>query len=99
MLSKIEILKFLKENKAFLFENYHITKIGIFGSYAREEQSEISDIDILVEFEDGTENLFEIKRDLKDFITRGFDKQVDICREKYIKPIFKDYILKDAIYA
>lgn len=99
MLNKSEILEFLKENKTLLFEDYHITKIGVFGSYARGEQTDNSDIDILVEFADGTENLFEIKRDLKGFIGGSFNKQVDICREKYIKPIFREYILKDAVYA
>ena len=51
MLSLAEILKILKENKPFLRQNYSVTKLGIFGSFARGDQSKKSDIDILAEFE------------------------------------------------
>jgi len=47
-LKQIEYI--LKNKKSFLAEKYHVSKIGVFGSYVRNQQTDISDIDILVEF-------------------------------------------------
>ncbi len=54
MKTKIQILEFLSQNKKVLRDKYHIVRIGLFGSYAREEQNPESDIDLLVEFEENT---------------------------------------------
>lgn len=93
------ILSYLTTNKDFLTRKYHITKIGLFGSYARGEENNDSDIDIIVEFEEGTQNLYEIKKDLNNYLNSIFKLKIDICRERYIKPYFKKEILKEAIYA
>jgi predicted nucleotidyltransferase len=98
MKSKDQILSFLSQNKKMFRDRYHITRIGIFGSYARGDQNLSSDIDLLVEFEDNTQNLYELKRQLKKFFRERLNIEVDICREKYIKPRFKKSILKEAIY-
>jgi len=47
-----EIQKILAKHKRELYEKYKIKEIGIFGSFARGEEKEGSDIDILVEFEE-----------------------------------------------
>jgi predicted nucleotidyltransferase len=99
MTTKEQILTFLSLNKDLLREKFHVIRIGLFGSYARGDQNKDSDIDFLIEFEDNTENLYEIKRQLKKFIREKLNMEVDICREKYIKPRFKKSILKEAIYA
>ncbi len=99
MLSKENIIGFLIKNKQFLKNNYHLNKIGIFGSFVRDEQKENSDIDFLVEFEKDTECLFEIKYELKKFLQSSFDRNVDICREKYLKPYIRNYILEETLYA
>lgn len=96
--SRNEILSFLENNKVYLREHFKVTKIGIFGSYANGTQTEESDIDIILEFEDQTCDLFDKKLELKKFFGEKFGKHIDICREKAIKPIFRDYILKQAIY-
>jgi len=75
-----------------------LKKLGIFGSYARNEQTPTSDLDLLVEFEDNTHNLTDVKDFLRKEIQSVFSIPVDICREKYIKPIFRQQILSDAIY-
>ena len=74
-------------------------KIGIFGSIARGEQNEKSDIDLIVEFKDNTPDLYTIKQQLKNEIQSKFNLPVDICREKYIKSIFKNQILTEVKYA
>ncbi|MCU0645542.1 MAG: nucleotidyltransferase domain-containing protein [bacterium] len=98
MLTKEIILAFLKEHFHTLKSNYHIIRIGLIGSFARDEQNENSDIDLLVEFEPGTEDIFDVKTNFKHFLKSKFDRDIDICREKYIKPFIKDYILKEVIY-
>ncbi len=93
------MLDYLWQHKPQLLAQYHLSKIGIFGSFARGEQTGASDIDLIVEFEAGTENLTQIKQSLKKLIEQQFHLEVDICREKYIKPYYKKRILKDAIFA
>ncbi|RPH33242.1 MAG: hypothetical protein EHM93_05865 [Bacteroidales bacterium] len=85
-------------NKDRFQRKYHLKRIGVFGSFARGEQTEKSDIDILIEFEEGTDNLYELKQKLRSEIQSIFKLPVDICREKYIKPFFRDQILQEAKY-
>lgn len=99
MLTSNEIMQFLKSNKSFLKEKYHCKEIGLFGSFARNEQSELSDIDILVEFEKDTPNLFETEQALKAYLKNKFGREIDICSRKWIKPIFKSIVLKETLYA
>jgi predicted nucleotidyltransferase len=99
MLSSAEILNFLKQNKPVLQEKYHCNQIGLFGSFARGEQAETSDIDILVVFEPNTKNLYDTEISLKKYLEKQFNRKVDICAQKWINPIFKPLILKEAVYA
>lgn len=99
MTETTQILNYLRINKDRFQKEYHLKRIGIFGSFARGEQTEKSDIDILVEFEDGTENLYDLKQMLRNEIQSIFRVPVDICREKYIRPSFKDQILREVKYA
>ena len=99
MRTRDQILTFLAQNKKLLRDKYHIIRIGIFGSYARGDQKINSDIDLLVEFEDNTQDLYELKLQLKDFFRTKLGIEVDVCREKYIKPRIKKSILKETIYA
>ena len=98
MLTQQNILDFLKENKAFLQKEFHIMKIGVFGSFARNEQSLNSDIDILIELENNVSNVFDLKWALRDFLKTKFNREVDICNAKHIKSYAREYVLKDAIY-
>ena len=50
MIGKNIVLKYLKEYKKQHLKDYHIKKIGIFESLARDENTHSSDIDIVVEF-------------------------------------------------
>ena len=99
MRTRDQILTFLTQNKKLFRDKYHIIRIGIFGSYARGDQNLKSDIDLLVEFEDNTQDLYDLKLQLKDFFRTKLGIEVDICREKYIKPRIKKSILKETIYA
>jgi uncharacterized protein len=94
-----QILNFLAQNKKLLRDKYHIVRIGLFGSYARGEQNSDSDIDLLVEFEENTQELYDLKLQIKDFFKASLGLEVDICREKYIKARIKSSILNETVYA
>jgi len=99
MLTSADILVFLRQNKIMFRDNFGIRKIGLFGSYAREEQTENSDIDILIEMDPTTEDIFDKRLHLRELLRKQFAKNVDVCHLQAIRPIFKNIILKDAIYA
>lgn len=72
---------------------YNPVKIGIFGSFARDEDNESSDIDILVDFE-AEISLFDlggIKYDLTEILNRP----IDIVTERSVNEKIKDSIYKD----
>ncbi|MBW8352048.1 nucleotidyltransferase domain-containing protein, partial [Bacillus sp. IITD106] len=52
MLSQQEILHELTKKLQILQRNYGVKRIGLFGSYSRDEQTNESDIDILVDFKE-----------------------------------------------
>jgi len=97
-LNQSQILQYLSANKHNISRKYHLKKLGIFGSYARNEQTPKSDLDLLIEFEDNTPDLTGKKDFLRKEIQSVFHIHVDICREKYIKPVFRQLILSDVIY-
>ena len=99
MHSKEDILRFLADNKEFFKRTFGIVRIGLFGSYSRGDQTEMSDVDLVVEFEPGTENLFEKKLELKKFISEKLGITPDICREKYIKKRLRSNIIQETRYA
>jgi predicted nucleotidyltransferase len=99
MKTKDQILTFLSQNRKLFRDKFHIVRIGLFGSYVREEQKPNSDIDLMVEFEENTQDLYELKIQLKEFFQMQLGMDIDICREKYIKPRFKNSILKETVYA
>jgi len=98
MNSKEEILDFLHKNYVEITTKYHLTKLGVFGSFIRDEQRADSDVDILIEIEEGTQNIHDLKVSLHDYLSISFERSVDVAREKYLKPYAKEIILKDTIY-
>lgn len=98
MKTKDQILNFLSQNKKLFRDKFHIIRIGLFGSYARGEQNTNSDIDLLVEFEENTQDLYDLKLQIREFFQIQLGLDVDICREKYLKPRIKNSILKETIY-
>ena len=77
---------------------YHLTDIALFGSFARNEQNRESDVDILIELEENTENIYDLKSALKLFLSQAFGRSVDLARAKYLKPYAKKEIMKDALF-
>ena len=94
MLTKEVIKKKLKDALPELRKKYPIEKLALFGSYARGDQTNASDIDILVEFngEIGWEFF-----DLADEIERILGHRVDLVSRKGIKPHYWEYIQEDVV--
>lgn len=92
-----EIMKILNENMTSI-DKFHISKMGVFGSFVRNEQNAESDVDILVEFEEGQET-FDNYMDLKFYLEELFDREVDVVIINSIKPSLKNAIMRSAIYA
>ena len=81
--------------KERLFSKFNLLKIGIFGSFARDEQN-AQNIDILIDNENiQPEKLIE----LKSIIEESFGKKVDIVLAKYANPIILYRAKKDLKYA
>jgi len=96
MNARKKIEKILGNHKSFLRKKFKIKEIGIFGSYARGEESKKSDVDILVEFSEPIGWEFF---DLKEFLETVLNKKVDLVTVNAIKPQLKEKILNEIIYA
>lgn len=77
MLDTSDILSTLKNEKSNLQHQFHINKIGIFGSYARREQMDSSDIDVYVEFAKGSANFTNVAG-LWNYLEELFHKKIDL---------------------
>jgi len=90
-----EIRKTLNEHRSQLLDKYPIKSIAIFGSYARNEQTDKSDIDILVEFNDNIGIKFI---DLADDLENYIGLKVDLVSRKGIKDRYYQVIKSDLVY-
>ncbi len=99
MLTKNEILTTLRSQKKLLHEKFYVAQIGLFGSFARDENTEQSDIDFLVVIKTDTANYRQAKNALREYLRQTFNKEVDIANPNSLKPHFKERILKSAVYA
>lgn len=72
---------------------YKPSKIGVFGSFARNEESTESDIDILYQFKE-TIGLFKLIQ-LQEKLQNQLNRKVDLISEKYLHPQLKPHILND----
>ena len=85
----------LNVQKVHLFQKYPIKSLAIFGSYARNEQSENSDLDLIVEFNDTIGSQFiQLGDELEDYL--GF--KVDLVSRRGIKEHYYKSIKSDLIY-
>ncbi len=95
MILQNDIERELTKLKPILSAKYYVDKIGYFGSYARNEQTESSDIDIVVSFNKpvGIEFI-----DLADYLESMFHRKIDLVSLKGIKSKYFSEIEKEIIY-
>ena len=94
-ITKINILNYLKEHYQEFKNKYQVEKIGLFGSFARDEATQESDIDIFVTMRPSLYDMVAIKEQIEN----DLHTKVDIVREyKNMKPFFLQMIQKEIIY-
>ncbi len=97
MTTKENIIAILKSHKADLLK-FGVTNVGLFGSYLRNEQSNKSDIDLLIDFEPGKEN-FDNYMAVYDIFENIFKNQkVELVTKNGLSKYIGPKILKDILY-
>lgn len=96
MMTKNDILNELSKNKKYIQQHFEVDKIGLFGSYAKDNQTVDSDIDIYVEFRHKT---FDNLAGLWNFLEELYHKKIDLFhKHKNNNKVIISNIQKDVIY-
>ena len=96
MTSLDAVKRCLTGQKSLLQNKYHISKVGIFGSYVRGEQRNGSDVDVLIDYDKAPSlvALIEIENILSDLL----GMKVDLVTSKGLKPQLRQHILNEVVY-
>ncbi len=94
-MNKQKILDLLHNHLDHIQRNFDVEQVGLFGSAARDEMSEDSDIDVLVEFKGPA--TFDTYMGLKIYLDNLFGKKVDLITASGLKPRARPYVEKDLI--
>lgn len=89
------ILKIIQEHQEAI-RSYGVRKLALFGSCARNEGTDISDLDFVVEFEAKS---FDAYMDLKTLLEELFQCRVDLVLVSAIKPRLRATIMREAVHA
>ena len=95
MYTREQVLDLLSRKKPELQGRYPISELGLFGSYARGDYHEKSDIDILVDFNDRIGiGLIKLAHELEDL----FKQNIDLVSRRAIKPRYLPFVEKTLIH-
>ena len=86
------------ENNTDEIKSYGIKTMGVFGSFARSDNTRKSDVDILIEFQKDRK-AFDNYMDLKTYLEKLLRRKVDLVIKEALKPSLKSYVLKEVVYA
>ena len=95
--TKDEVFRLLRQSGAQL-RRFGVRRLSVFGSFARGEPNDESDVDLLVEFAP-EEKTFDNLLGLADFLEELFGRKVDIVTPESLNPHFGHHILSEAEYA
>ena len=91
-----EIRELIERHRPELKRQFHVERIGVFGSYARGDQKKRSDVDFLVTF-DETISLFTLSG-LYIYLQEQMGRNIDVVPFNSLRPELRKYVLKDLIY-
>jgi hypothetical protein len=91
-----DIKQRLRATKPLLLEQYRVTEVGIFGSYARGEQTQTSDVDVLIDYEQAP-TLFKLV-ELREYLAGVVGVKVDVVTKNGLKPRIRERVLSEVIY-
>jgi hypothetical protein len=95
MPTREEILRKILEHREQI-RSFGVRRLGLFGSFARGEETASSDLDFVVDFD---RKSFDGYMDLKAFLEGLFQRRVDLVIADAIKPRLRDPILSETVYA
>lgn len=95
-MNRSEILNMLQAHKPTLAERFGVTGLALFGSYARDQATEDSDVDILVSFNGPatSKTFFGVQFYIEDLL----GCRVDLATEKALRPEIRPYVEREALY-
>ena len=93
---KSDVTDFLKSNRDAI-SSYGVKRIGLFGSFVRNSQTDKSDIDILIEFERDRETYSNFIR-LAYFLEDNLERTVDLLTSDGLSPHIGPTILREVEY-
>ena len=97
MTSKNIILSVMRKHKPKL-ASFGVSRIGLFGSYVRDEQQPKSDIDILIDFEPEKET-FDNFMNLHNYLEKLFiNEKIEVITVNGLSPYIGKYILNEVNY-
>lgn len=91
-----DLKKILQQHKEELNRKYGVIEVGVFGSYVKNEQDEVSDVDILVEFSKAIDLLTFVN--LKNYLSDLLNINADLVMKKALKPRIGQRILQEVMY-
>jgi predicted nucleotidyltransferase len=91
-----DILSSLKKLKGEVTREYSVKKIGVFGSVARSEETEQSDVDLLVEFSKPVGFVTFMR--LENFLSERLGERVDLVTADSLKPMIRQDVLAEVVY-
>jgi len=94
--TKNEIFSIIKKNQTQI-KKFGIKRLGIFGSFVRNDNKKNSDIDILVEFEENQKS-FDNFMDTSYLLDDLFGKKVELVTAESLSPYIQPYIMKEIEY-
>ncbi|MBP6822363.1 MAG: nucleotidyltransferase family protein [Acidobacteria bacterium] len=94
--TKQELIDLIQSHDAEL-KAFGVKRLGLFGSFVRNEPKPESDVDILIEFAPGQET-FRNFTELGFFLEDLFGRRVDLLTPKWLSPYIGPYILGEAEY-
>ncbi|MGA9100116.1 MAG: nucleotidyltransferase family protein [Methanotrichaceae archaeon] len=92
----MKVIDILRSHEQEIKERFAVKRIGLFGSFVRGEETETSDIDILVEFEDPT---FRNFMNLAFFLEDLFGRRVDLLTPEGISQRIRPFVEKEVVWA
>lgn len=94
-MTKAIILDFLQRHKSELSERFGVERIGLFGSYARGEEHERSDIDVAITVR---KKDFFVRDEIREFLEKAFGVPVDVGYLDSFRNYYKSKVEKDIVY-
>ena len=92
---KRQVILTILKDRLDTIRSFGVQSLALFGSVARDEATETSDLDFLVEFEGAA--TFDRYMDLKFFLEDLFGKPVDLVTKRSLKPQIAESVLGEAI--